>query len=121
MLTVRGVLHPTDFSDLSNNAFRLACCLALDYQAPLYVLHVATAFEAFEGELIFKKRSAHYLATDWEKLSEYKWPALRIHCLLAYVAHLVQKQTIFDAVSCKSLGFLVVETRFWRCSGNLPP
>jgi len=40
---------------------------------------------------------------------------------LTYVAHLVQKQTIFDAVSCKSLGFLVVETRFWRCSGNLPP
>ena len=82
MLTIRGVLHPTDFSDLSNNAFRLACNLALDYQAPLYVLHVATAFEAFEGELIFKKRSAQYLATDWEKLSEYKWPAPRIHCLL---------------------------------------
>jgi len=82
MLTVRGVLHPTDFSHLSNNAFRLACCLALDYQAPLYVLHVATAFEAYEGELVFNKHSAQYLAKDWEKLSEYQWPGLRIHYLL---------------------------------------
>jgi hypothetical protein len=31
-----------------------------------------------------------------------------------------KNQTIFDAVSRKSLGFSVVETRFWRCSGNLP-
>ena len=45
MLPVRGILHPTDFSDLSNNAFRLACGLAEDYHAPLHILHVATAFE----------------------------------------------------------------------------
>jgi nucleotide-binding universal stress UspA family protein len=82
MLTVRGVLHPTDFSDLSTNAFRLACGLAQDYQAPLHVLHVTTAFEAYEGEFVFNKHSAQYLATDWEKLSEYQWPGLRIHYLL---------------------------------------
>ena len=82
MLSVRGVLHPTDFSDLSTNAFRLACGLAQDYQAPLYVLHVATAFEAYEGELIFKRHSAQYLAKDWDKLGEYKWPDLQIRYLL---------------------------------------
>ena len=27
---------------------------------------------------------------------------------------------IFGPVACKFPGFLVVETRFWRCSGNLP-
>lgn len=82
MMTVHGILHPTDFSDLSNNAFRLACGLAEDYHAPLYVLHVATAFEAYEGEKIFYKHSAQYLAKDWAKLGEYKWPGLVIHCLL---------------------------------------
>ena len=82
MVTVRGILHPTDFSELSNNAFRLACCLAQDYHAPLYILHVATAFEAFQGELVFKKHSAQYLAKDWERLGEYYWQGLEIHCLL---------------------------------------
>jgi nucleotide-binding universal stress UspA family protein len=82
MLTVCGILHPTDFSDLSNNAFRLACRLAQDYRAPLHILHVATSFEAYEGELIFKKHSAQYLAKDWEKLGEYHWPGVEIHRLL---------------------------------------
>src|ERR1041385_6859755 len=82
MLTVRAILHPTDFSDLSNNAFRFACRLAEDYHAPLLILHVATAFEAYEGELIFKTHSAQYLAKDWERLGQYKWPGLEIHCVL---------------------------------------
>ncbi len=41
MLPVRTVLHPTDFSDSSAAAFRLACSLARDYGARLIVLHVA--------------------------------------------------------------------------------
>jgi nucleotide-binding universal stress UspA family protein len=82
MLTVHGILHPTDFSDLSNNAFRLACGLAQDYHAPLHILHVATAFEAYKGEQIFAKHSEQYLANDWEKLGEYKWPGIEIHRLL---------------------------------------
>jgi nucleotide-binding universal stress UspA family protein len=34
------VLHPTDFSEHSEYAFRLACSLARDYGARLIVLHV---------------------------------------------------------------------------------
>jgi nucleotide-binding universal stress UspA family protein len=82
MLTVRGILHPTDFSDLSNNAFRLACGLAQDYHAPLHILHVATAFEAYKAELVFKKHSEQYLAKDWERLGEYQWPGVEIRRLL---------------------------------------
>jgi nucleotide-binding universal stress UspA family protein len=81
-MTVRGVLHPTDFSPVSDSAFRLACGLAQDYQAPLYILHVATAFEAFKGELVFKERSAPYLGVDWERLNEYRCPGVEIHRLL---------------------------------------
>jgi nucleotide-binding universal stress UspA family protein len=39
MLPVRTVLHPTDFSEHSDYAFRLACSLARDYGARLIVLH----------------------------------------------------------------------------------
>jgi nucleotide-binding universal stress UspA family protein len=82
MLTVRGILHPTDFSDLSDNAFRLACGLAQDYHAPLHILHVATGFEAYKAEQIFALHSAQYLAKDWERLGEYKWPDIEIRRLL---------------------------------------
>jgi nucleotide-binding universal stress UspA family protein len=42
MLPVRTILHPTDFSEHSNHAFRLACALARDYRAKVIVLHVMT-------------------------------------------------------------------------------
>jgi nucleotide-binding universal stress UspA family protein len=40
MLAIRTILHPTDFSPLSDYAFRLACSLARDHGARLLVLHV---------------------------------------------------------------------------------
>jgi nucleotide-binding universal stress UspA family protein len=40
MLPVRTVLHPTDFSERSDHAFHLACALARDCGARLFVLHV---------------------------------------------------------------------------------
>jgi nucleotide-binding universal stress UspA family protein len=40
MLPIQTVLHPTDFSERSEPAFRLACSLARDYGARLVVLHV---------------------------------------------------------------------------------
>jgi nucleotide-binding universal stress UspA family protein len=42
MLPIRTILHPTDFSEYSDYAFRLACALARDYGARLVVLHVTT-------------------------------------------------------------------------------
>ena len=40
MLTIRRILHPTDFSDLSRPAFELACSLARDFGARLVVCHI---------------------------------------------------------------------------------
>jgi nucleotide-binding universal stress UspA family protein len=40
MLPIHTILHPTDFSEHSEFAFRLACALARDYGAHLVVLHV---------------------------------------------------------------------------------
>jgi nucleotide-binding universal stress UspA family protein len=37
---IHTILHPTDLSDTSKAAFRLACALARDYSSELLVLHV---------------------------------------------------------------------------------
>lgn len=53
MLPIRTILHPTDFSEHSAHAFRLASALARDYDARLVVLHVipAPVVAPFEGPL----------------------------------------------------------------------
>jgi nucleotide-binding universal stress UspA family protein len=40
MLPIRRILCPTDFSERSLHAFNVACSLARDYGAHLFVLHV---------------------------------------------------------------------------------
>ncbi len=40
MLQIQTILHPTDFSPRSAEAFEIACSLARDYDARLIVLHV---------------------------------------------------------------------------------
>lgn len=70
MLVIRNILHPTDFSKLSERAFQVACGLARDYGASLHLLHVSTAFEAYEQEQVFATHSAQYLAADWEQLGQ---------------------------------------------------
>jgi nucleotide-binding universal stress UspA family protein len=42
MLPIKTILHPTDFSEPSGHAFRLACALARDYGARLVVAHAFT-------------------------------------------------------------------------------
>jgi nucleotide-binding universal stress UspA family protein len=40
MLSIRTILHPTDFSERSEHAFQAACSLARDHGARLVVLYV---------------------------------------------------------------------------------
>ena len=40
MLPIKTIFHPTDFSEPSEYAFRVACSLARDYGAKLIVFHV---------------------------------------------------------------------------------
>ena len=50
MLAIQTILHPTDFSERSDFAFRLACALARDYGARLMILHVAEPPTAVAAE-----------------------------------------------------------------------
>ena len=43
MLTIKRILHPTDFSEAADAAFHLACSLARDHGSRLVLLHVVTA------------------------------------------------------------------------------
>jgi len=40
MLPIKTILHPTDFSEPSRQAFRMACAVARDYGARVVVAHV---------------------------------------------------------------------------------
>jgi nucleotide-binding universal stress UspA family protein len=50
MWPIKTILHPTDFSECSQEAFRLACSLARDHGARLVVLHVTSVPDlAYKG------------------------------------------------------------------------
>jgi nucleotide-binding universal stress UspA family protein len=69
MLHVQTILHPTDFSPCSQDAFRLACALAEDYAARLVVLHVAAPPAFFYGEGTLVGHSPEHLAQLGEQLT----------------------------------------------------
>jgi nucleotide-binding universal stress UspA family protein len=50
MLSIQTILHPTDYSEYSEYAFRLSCSLARDYGAHLVLLHVITGPRLIGGE-----------------------------------------------------------------------
>jgi|SRR5579884_3144854 nucleotide-binding universal stress UspA family protein len=68
MLNIQTILHPTDYSEHSAYAFRIACSLARDYQAKLVLLHVALRSVTIEGEAAIAPRSEEYFQAEREKL-----------------------------------------------------
>jgi len=52
VLQIKTILHPTDFSQRSEYAFKLACSLARDHCAKLVVLHVVPAPAVAYGEVL---------------------------------------------------------------------
>jgi len=51
MLSIRTILHPTDFSERSEDAFKAACSLARDHGARLVVVYVRVPVVVGYGEL----------------------------------------------------------------------
>jgi nucleotide-binding universal stress UspA family protein len=53
MLPLRAILVPVDFSEHSDSVFRLACSLARDHGARVYLLHVlATPAAVYAGGMV---------------------------------------------------------------------
>jgi universal stress protein A len=61
MLSLRTILHPTDFSVSAEFAFRLACSLARDHGARVVVMHVAGAAHAdlYKGMPVVEQLEEH--------------------------------------------------------------
>jgi nucleotide-binding universal stress UspA family protein len=66
MLPIRKILHPTDFSDRSALAFRLACALARDHRAAVLVLHVVPPPLSW-GEVVARREPDDYYEELWRE------------------------------------------------------
>jgi len=69
MLPIHTILHPTDFSKQSEFAFQLACALARDYEAELFVVHVVTPPVVIYGEGVLPVEPEVYQEELREKLN----------------------------------------------------
>ncbi len=78
MLNIHIILHPTDYSERSEFAFRIACSLARDYRAKLVLLHVALRSVTVEGEAAIAPRSEEYFQEQREILESVSVP-VEIH------------------------------------------
>jgi len=73
MLSIRTILHPTDFSENSRYAFRVACSLAERFTARLILLHVIPASVALRSQGL--KSSPRVAAEDQDASKvQYAWP-----------------------------------------------
>lgn len=75
MSNIHVILHPTDYSEHSDVAFRIACSLARDYRAKLVLLHVALRSVTIAGEAAIAPRSEEYFQAEREKLEGISVPA----------------------------------------------
>src|SRR5262245_18876910 len=74
MLNIRIVLHPTDFSELSGHAMRMACALARDYNARLIIVHVVPPPVVAYGEGIIPPDPVNRIKELETKLRQLRVP-----------------------------------------------
>lgn len=79
MLPIRTILHPTDFSERSEYALRLACALARDHGSHLVILHVASVPVVVYGEGVVPPDSEDYRQEKEEQLKRLTLPGFTGH------------------------------------------
>ena len=77
MLPIKTILHPTDFSQRSDYAFKVACSLASDYGANLVIVHVMSA-PIFFGEGVVLRGMPDLAGELREKLKDLEVPDERV-------------------------------------------
>lgn len=80
MLSLATILHPTDFSDHSELAFRLACALARDYNARLILLHVLSPAESLYAGILEPAEKGPGVEKVKECLREMEKTHWRVSC-----------------------------------------
>jgi len=74
MFPVNTILHPTDFSDRSQNALQMACALARDYGASLVILYVKRWPTIIFGDGVVPTDPELFVREAKEELAELKIP-----------------------------------------------
>jgi nucleotide-binding universal stress UspA family protein len=77
MLHFNAILHPTDFSEHSKYAFRLAGSLARDHEARLIVLHAVLSLGpelVSYGEAVSELQPESYRKKLWDELCSLRLP-----------------------------------------------
>ena len=72
MMSVKTILHPTDFSEESRAAFQMACSLAREYGAKLVIVHAAPIEIVYGGMVGVPMEPYPYLHTLEQHLEEMK-------------------------------------------------
>lgn len=85
MLPLATILHPTDFSDNSEFAFRLACALARDYHARLILLHVISPAESLYGGVLEPAEMGPRAEKGNECLREMEKTNWRVSCPTSFL------------------------------------
>jgi nucleotide-binding universal stress UspA family protein len=73
MWTLRTILYPTDFSDFCDGPFQLACALARDHGAGVYVLHVYPP-QVAHGEVVARRQPNGFHDELWQQLRRFEAP-----------------------------------------------
>ena len=71
MTNIQTILHPTDFSETAEHAFKLACSVARDHQARLIVLHVIPP-PLTHAEAVARAAPDSYRDQLWRELEQMK-------------------------------------------------
>lgn len=77
MLQINSILHPTDYSEPSQYALRMAASLARDYKARLVLLHVASTLGpelVTFGEVAKELEPEGYQHKLWDELRQLTLP-----------------------------------------------
>ncbi len=109
MLAIKTILHPTDFSERSDQAFHLACSLARDHGARVIVLHVMPPPVATSVGGVMTPEPGTHQQECWEQLCRRKSDDPRVK-----VEHLITEgspgEGILRAVKEKHCDLIVMGT-----------
>jgi nucleotide-binding universal stress UspA family protein len=112
MLPIHTILHPTDFSCSSTDAFTVAGALARDYGARLVLLHVVDEPMFIDGTGLVPFDSAMYRSEMWDKLEQLAVRAESIE-VERQLAEGNPVKAILDAAAETHCDLIVLGTHGW--------
>jgi nucleotide-binding universal stress UspA family protein len=117
MLALKTILHPTDFSERSEVAFRLACALARDHGARVVALHVVLPAVLYgEGMVVLPPESYQREAEEKLRRLQAHDPKVPVECRVAEGDPTREILRVAQEVKCD---LIVLGTHGWTGLGRI--